>query len=72
MFRKSRKHNSTHERPFMALLNFILIVQNNSKIFKSIPYQYKDPTGARDPNIKLKYFEITLIIHGSFLTLNLL
>lgn len=37
-----------HKRSFMVPFKFILIVQNNSEIFKSIPYQYKFPVGARD------------------------
>ena len=37
-----------HKRPFMVPFKFILIVQNNSEIFKSIPYRYKFPVGARD------------------------
>ena len=32
----------------MVPFKFILIVQNNSEIFKSIPYRYKFPVGARD------------------------
>ena len=37
-----------HKRSFMVPFKFILIVQNNSEIFKSIPYRYKFPVGARD------------------------
>lgn len=33
----------------MVSLKFVLIVQNNSEIFESIPYRYKFPVGARDP-----------------------
>ena len=38
----------SHNRSFMVPFKFILIVQNNSEIFKSIPYRYKFPVGARD------------------------
>ena len=37
-----------HKRPFMVPFKFILIVQNNSEIFKSISYRYKFPVSARD------------------------
>lgn len=33
----------------MVPFKFILIVQNNSEIFKSISYRYKFLVGARDP-----------------------
>lgn len=38
-----------HKRSFMVPFKFILIVQNNSEIFKSISYRYKFLVGARDP-----------------------
>lgn len=39
-----------HKRSFMVPFKFILIVQNNSEIFKSISYRYKFLVGARDPH----------------------
>ena len=41
-----------HKRSFMVPIKFILIVQNNSEIFKSISYRYKFLVGARDPKDK--------------------
>lgn len=35
----------------MVPFKFILIVQNNSEIFKSISYRYKFLVGARDPSL---------------------
>lgn len=41
-----------HKWSFMVPFKFILIVQNNSEIFKSISYRYKFLVGARDPLIE--------------------
>lgn len=41
----------------MVPFKFILIVQNNSEIFKSISYRYKFLVGARDPNKEYKLYQ---------------
>lgn len=57
-----------HKRSFMVPFKFILIVQNNSEIFKSISYRYKFLVGARDPIDKIRQkFGFKALIHASSL-----